>query len=192
MQESCIDPSNPSVLDSCSFDLNTSRDKHQHLPSLPDLYPLQEQDLFLAADDMETTEKLDTQTSTNIFNMDVNDISAGVTKSSRKAICHMNKCFGEVKSFFMLSADDLLCDEITDDIILNGKIIFAPKKEIQVRLWESSYIEIIFFNNNISNMEKRIFLILEAYPVSGAGHYGKTHHNIVFSHTVTYHLRQTE
>ena len=26
-------------------------------------------------------------------------------------------------------------------------------------------------------MEKRIFLILDAYPGSGAGHNGKTHHN---------------
>ena len=41
-------------------------------------------------------------------------------------------------------------------------------------------------------MEKRIFLILEAYAVSGASRYGKTHHNVVFIHTVTYHLRQTE
>jgi hypothetical protein len=82
--QACIDPSDPVVLDSCRFSLYTSSDNHQHLPSLPDLYPLLEQESFLAADDKGTTEERDMQANTNIFKMDVNDMSTGVKKSSQK------------------------------------------------------------------------------------------------------------
>jgi hypothetical protein len=68
---------------------------------------------------MGTTEELNTQSNTNIFNMDVNDVSTGVMKSSQKRTSYMNKCIRAQKYFFMLSADDTLFNKITNDIFLN-------------------------------------------------------------------------